>query len=679
MKFKRLYIWIPFLFAFIIYGNTLFHDYVLDDIPLIVKNSIIQKGFRGIPELFTSNYWKGSGDTYGFYRPLSLISFAIEKELFGNNPLIRHLGNVLLYGITGIFLYLLLLGLFKGNNLLSLIITLLFLAHPIHTEVVANIKSRDEILSFLTMIICLYYLFKYTFSSHLTHVILSVFFCLLSFLSKESSIIILIIIPILLIFFTSMSYKKVFGLSSLFLVMFIAFVFLKYQLIGSAGINKSISIINYPYLGHEDNLPTSVYIFGKYLKLLILPHPLLHDYTYNHVPAVTWLNLGTLLSALTGLGIAYFIVKNFRNKNLIAFALLFLLIGLSAGIGHTLILGGFMAERFLYTSTLGFAMFLVLMLLKIFNVECDQIKDFRWMLFRNNVKALYLITLLILIGYSYKTISRNSSWKNNATLAFSDLSKAPNCSRLHVHYAHQLLKLSDSEIDSTKRVGLFMQALNECDKAISLIDNYEWAFHLKGNAYRALGQYENAIANYKRAIEANSQYLIVNFDIGITYYYFGNYFKAIKYYQLALDSKKKKDEIYCNMSVAYYELKNFRKAIKTGSLALKLDPANNTYRNNVSQCYSLYGDYLVDSVKTILSPHREQFILQAVKMYETSMKILTFPTKSIYFKIGNAFTELANYDIAIIAYKKALTLDSTFVEAQKKLTFTDSLKRSSLP
>jgi protein O-mannosyl-transferase len=111
----------------------------------------------------SSDYWYGfTGNKQGaIYRPASLIMFAIEWTLFPDNPIPSHFINVLLFSLTCVILFHLLSRLFQNNLIVPLICTLLYAAHPIHTEVVNNIKSRDEILCFLFSIVSLLFFLRY--------------------------------------------------------------------------------------------------------------------------------------------------------------------------------------------------------------------------------------------------------------------------------------------------------------------------------------------------------------------------------------------------------------------------------------------------------------------------------------------------------------------------------------
>ncbi len=152
---------ILFGLCFLIYGNTIFNEYAIDD-PIVTNNPIIAKGIRAIPEIFTTRYRIQGQYNYG-YRPIVKSSFALQYQLFGENPHVGHFFNVLFYSLTIIFLYLLLRKLLREyDKILPLIITLLFAFHPIHTEVVASLKNREEIFSFLGSLVALYFFIRFS-------------------------------------------------------------------------------------------------------------------------------------------------------------------------------------------------------------------------------------------------------------------------------------------------------------------------------------------------------------------------------------------------------------------------------------------------------------------------------------------------------------------------------------
>ena len=98
------------LLALALHVNTLFNDYVLDDIVVMSQNTFVQKGFKGIPEILTTDYVKGYSSSTSVlsgarYRPLLLISFAIEHQFFGASPFVSHLINILLFALLVALLF----------------------------------------------------------------------------------------------------------------------------------------------------------------------------------------------------------------------------------------------------------------------------------------------------------------------------------------------------------------------------------------------------------------------------------------------------------------------------------------------------------------------------------------------------------------------------------------------
>jgi len=154
---------IVFVSAFVIYSNTFKHDYVLDDYGVLKDNWIIKSGTKEIPLILKTTYRFGINHlTDGLYRPLPLVMYAIEWQISPDNPGLSHFVNVFCYALSCFLLFLFLKKLLKNHNaVFPFLISLLFSMHPIHAEVVANIKSRDEIMSFLFLMLTFILFLKY--------------------------------------------------------------------------------------------------------------------------------------------------------------------------------------------------------------------------------------------------------------------------------------------------------------------------------------------------------------------------------------------------------------------------------------------------------------------------------------------------------------------------------------
>lgn len=192
--------YIPFLLAalaFLLYANTIGNGYNMDDELVTRKHKLTSKGISAIPDIFTTPYYKDAmGYSYG-YRPLSQVSFALENQFFGEKPGVSHFFNVLLYAVCVLLFFRLLIR-WTGEKGLPLAVTatLLFAVHPIHAEVVASIKNRDEILSLLFGLLAGLSFEKAVRRLGFVPVFLSALYLTLSLFSKKSTYPLVIIFPL---------------------------------------------------------------------------------------------------------------------------------------------------------------------------------------------------------------------------------------------------------------------------------------------------------------------------------------------------------------------------------------------------------------------------------------------------------------------------------------------------
>lgn len=197
-------------FAFLLYANTIGNGYNMDDELVTRKHKFTSKGIEAIPEIFTNPYYS---DAMGYsyeYRPMVLVSFAIEHQIFGDSPKTSHFINVLLYVITVLVLFKLLRKLLQAYSYwYSVLIVLLFIVHPLHTEVIASIKNRDEILAFLCALGAWWFALGFAEKGKWWRALLVPLLFLAGVLSKMSIIPCMMLIPLSLVFFSTISGKKI--------------------------------------------------------------------------------------------------------------------------------------------------------------------------------------------------------------------------------------------------------------------------------------------------------------------------------------------------------------------------------------------------------------------------------------------------------------------------------------
>ncbi len=200
--------------SFLIYYNAGFNFFSLDDNYINIENPIIAKGIAGIPEILSSPYDEDETNTFG-YRPIVRISYALEYQFTKDweyNPYFSHFINIFLYILAVLLLYKVLRRLLKDYNpWFPFLVSLLFLAHPSHTEVVASLKNRDMLLSFIFSFLAVLQFVKWADFNKAKNLIFGLLYFLLAILSKETAVAQLAVFPLVLYFFTDIPLKKLGG------------------------------------------------------------------------------------------------------------------------------------------------------------------------------------------------------------------------------------------------------------------------------------------------------------------------------------------------------------------------------------------------------------------------------------------------------------------------------------
>ena len=185
--------------SFILYGNTIYNDYSLDD-RYVTDNNITTKGLSSIYKIFTTHYDTGDDGKGYEYRPIVKLSYAIEHQFLGVNAHVSHFINILLYSFCLILLFKVLIAVFTETKIDYVFVTvLIFAVLPIHTEVVASLKNRDILLCFILSFYSFMYFGAYQKNKTPLNLGLAVILLFLAFLSKLDALPLLLIFPILLV------------------------------------------------------------------------------------------------------------------------------------------------------------------------------------------------------------------------------------------------------------------------------------------------------------------------------------------------------------------------------------------------------------------------------------------------------------------------------------------------
>lgn len=612
----RLHKWVIFVFAFLLYANTLTHDYTQDDAIVIYDNMFTTDGFNGISGILKYDtfygFFKVEGKDKlvagGRYRPLTLVMFAVEYAVFGENPFIGHLGNVLLYGLLGVVLYILLLKLFRSRGnislgpFLALLTTLFFMAHPTHTEVVANIKGRDEIMTLLGSLAALLFSIKAFKEEKLWMNLLAGVFFFLALLSKENAITFLAVVPLTYFFFTKAKIGKIALQTLPFLLAALLFLFIRGQVLnGNFGSEISMELMNNPFLkiengrwvslGFSEKMATIVYTLGKYIQLLIFPHPLTHDYYPRHIDLMAWTDWQVLLSGATYLGLAVIGLIGLLKKRIWSFGILYFLITLSIVSNIVFPIGTNMSERFLFMPSVGFCLVVISLLFPLREVIIEKERNHK------NIMLLGILGIILLL-FSAKTIHRNFAWKDNFTLFTTDIQVSKNSAKLRNSVGGELSAAAIKLQDSNQTTVMLQEAVGHLKEAIKIHPTYKNAYLLLGNAHNYLKKYEEAITYYDQALKLDPSYSDAYNNRGITYRDAGLFYgqqqgdlnKSIQYLMEAQKVLPDDYETVFGLGVAQGMSGNITQAITLFSKATQLQPNSAAAWRNLGNAYMNAGD-----------------------------------------------------------------------------------------
>jgi len=218
-KSLRKYYYLLGLFTFFIFANTIGNGYNMDDGIVTNGHKLTSQGLSAVGEIFTSNYYSDAmGYAFG-YRPIVHLSFALEHELFGEKPGAGHFINVILFALSVVLFFKLLIKWVGEKNLLFAgIAALLFAVHPIHTEVVASLKNRDELLAFLFVIWAGLSAHKYLEKGKWISLISIIILFSMAMLSKKSVYPIAVVVPASIILLKEISLKQLVFLGLSFII-----------------------------------------------------------------------------------------------------------------------------------------------------------------------------------------------------------------------------------------------------------------------------------------------------------------------------------------------------------------------------------------------------------------------------------------------------------------------------
>ncbi|KAM9684781.1 protein O-mannosyl-transferase TMTC1 isoform 2-T2 [Dama dama] len=630
------------------YGRSLRGEFVHDDVWAIVNNPDVRPGAPLRWGIFSNDFWgKGMAEntSHKSYRPLCVLTFKLNIFLTGMDPFYFHAVNVILHClVTLVLMYTCDKTVFKNRGL-AFVTALLFAVHPVHTEAVAGIVGRADVLACLLFLLaflsynrsvdqcCVGESFPPTASPFF--LLLSLFLGTCAMLVKETGITVFGVCLVYDLFSLSHNHDKSYLTASsnrnfllamrpflkrATLVISYVIVVLYFRLWIMGG--------SMPLFSEQDNPASfSPYILTRFLTysyllafnvwLLLAPVTLCYDWQVGSIPLIETIwdirNGATILLAVVMALLSLHCLAAFKRleHREVLVGLLFLVFPFIPASNLFFRVGFVVAERVLYMPSMGYCILFVHGLSKL----CAWLN-------RCGATTLSMSTVLLLLLFSWKTVKQNEIWLSRESLFRSGVQTLPHNAKVHYNYANFL-----------KDQGRNREAIYHYRTALKLYPRHASALNNLGTLTRDTAE---AKMYYQRALQLNPQHNRALFNLG-------NLLKSQEKKEEAItllkDSIKYGPEFadaYSSLASLLAEQERFKEAEEIYLAGIKKCPDSSDLHNN-------YGVFLVDT----------GFPEKAVAHYQQAIKLS--PSHHVAMvNLGRLYRSLGDNGVAEEWYKRAL-------------------------
>jgi len=544
------------------------------------------------------SYLKGIFTTtiIGNYNPLPILTFAIEKIVFGFDNLIWwHLDNIILhlFCVALVFRISVALGL---RLIPSAFCALLFGIQPMRAESVAWITERKDLLYGVFYLLAFYFYIKSAKSSFSTRYvcIITVSYIIALFSKIQAVALPLSMLAADYYFDRKISMKLIYEKWHYFLLALLTGFAGVYFLQGAGMLSSS------KFLPLSSRIFIGSYSYIVYIIKSIVPYEMVPWYPYPD--NLNWIFLASMLPALLLLGSIYFFFR--KKKKAIAFGLffftvniIFLLQILSAG-------QAFLADRFTYIAYFG----LFFVYAYLFQLSLGKYKNYH--------KFIYIAAVLVLAIYGFANFKQNTIWKNGETLWSHVLKHYPDSYiawRARANYyrdngkidaaledyghaialdrynpgAYNSRGLLNSESDDPEKLS---RALLDFSRAIQLSPEVSEFYFNRGLVYSKLNMFTEGLRDFDQAQKYNPGDNNIYYNRSFLYIKTGKYDKAQLDIERYLNRNPYDSDMLSNLGLVYRFNKEYDKSIAAFNNAIRMNPEKLFYYNNRMITFCAMGD-----------------------------------------------------------------------------------------
>ena len=497
------------LLAAALYTGSLTAGFVFDDHQLVEQNPLVTEPGH-LREIASEHYWHPIRPRGYLYRPLTILSLRLNHSM-GGGPAPFHATNILLHAAASALVLLALsLALPGRSSTVPLLAGLLFAAHPIHSEAVAGIAGRADLLATIGVLAawCL----------HMRgHHGLSAAAFLAGVLSKESAI----VLPVLLVLSDRLLGPRPRGTAAILrryapaAAATVIYLLARWVILGRLGTDASlITYLDNP-LAHETawvRIATALRVLALQARTLLLPWTLSADYSFSRIPPVDGpLDPGTLAGiVILAAGLAASWMWRARPQGP-AFPVLFTLVSLLPVSNLVVPVGTIMAERTLYLPSVGF---------------CAGLASALAALARGGTAVALGLGLAATALLGARTVLRVPVWADDRILFASAVEAAPDSAKARYNLGMVLLRSGDAQ-GALPHLQRAVEITRGAHGTVSMMSDL-------GIALTRMGRHSEAIETLRgaRAIDPDDKALALN--LGNAYSEAGDTTRALMAYDEAL-------------------------------------------------------------------------------------------------------------------------------------------------
>lgn len=559
--------------AILCYAPTLNYPFLFDDRSLVVENPRL-RSLWNIRAIFTTNYW-GNAFNQELYRPLTHLSFAMNYAVSGLQAWSYHAGNIVLHALGSLLVWRVAL-LIHSRQAAAWLAAILFAAHPIHTEAVANVAGRAELLAVVLVLAAWIWHQDYVWREANTGSgFLAALFFAGALFSKENGINLLIVAGLGDVWRLRdrrgpFVWRRLSGMYCAYGAVLLGYLGVRALIFNRAfPVAQDVPFMDNPLVNAATlvRLATAAKVYVLYLLKLVFPVNLSADYSFAQIRlSHMWWEAPALLSVFCLGALGLIALRGWWARSTLGFGLAVALLTLLPTSNVPFPIGTIMAERLVYLPSVGFCVALGAL---VYSAVSERPA---WRSAAIAAGVSIVIALIVL------TMNHQRVWMSNMRLWRATFQAAPRNWK-----AAYNLGLALRGADRTDA------GLHAYQHALAIYPDDHNIYANLGIVYFEHGYQDRAIRTYQRGLRLAPDFELLFSNMGRSLHALGRERQARQLYRRAVSRTPSFTVGWYNLANSWLRGKAYDRALLAYLRVLKLDAGNAPAWNNLGAVWRRRG------------------------------------------------------------------------------------------